>query len=232
MKPFLLISSLIIFISCSNNQKKSKTSKKQEIRQQLNILTDLRDGEIYKTVVIANKTWMAENLRYNSLGSIINTENPSKTYGRLYTITSLQKACPKGWHLPSDKEWDELEIAHGMPTTFIGKSGWRGEHAVHMRTIKHWNSEIASLQFNTTNLHLNNTNKLQFNVLPAGYFASGKIGLPKGFEGLGFAAAFWSSTENNIATARFMFREQAFVNKWEDKNNETSMALSCRCVKD
>ena len=83
-----------------------------------------------------------------------------------------------------------------MPALFINKGGWRGEHATEMRTIKDWNNET------------NNTNKLQFSVLPAGYFASGKMGLPKGFEGLGYAAAFWSSTEKNNTTARFMFSKK------------------------
>jgi uncharacterized protein (TIGR02145 family) len=73
---------------------------------------------------------------------------------------------------------------------------------------------------------------LGFSIVPAGYHASGQAGLPKGFEGLGFAAAFWSSTQNNVATARFMFAGKSFVNKWEDHGNETGMALSCRCVKE
>lgn len=220
MKPFLFITLIILFTSCSNNQKKTTTLKKQKIQKPQNKVTDIRDGEVYKTVQIANKIWMAENLRYNSAGSIINPNNPSKIYGRLYTLTSLKEACPKGWHLPSNKEWDALEIAHGMPTSFIGKGGWRGKHAIHMRTIKHWDNET------------NNTNKLQFSIFPAGYFASGKMGLPKGYEGLGYAAAFWSSIEKSIATARFMFSGKNFVNKWEDINDNTKMALSCRCIKD
>ena len=220
MKHFIFISLLILFSSCNSNHKKREISKKQKIILQPNNITDSRDGEIYKTVIIGDKIWMAENLRYNSAGSIVNTNNPSKKYGRLYTVTSLINACPKGWHLPSNKEWDTLEIAHGMPTTSSNIGGWRGKHAIHMRTIKHWNKEIK------------NTNKLQFSVLPAGYFTSGKMGLPKGFEGLGYAAAFWSSTVNNITSARFMFSEKTFVNKWDDTNNDTSMALSCRCVKD
>ncbi|WP_420553722.1 FISUMP domain-containing protein [Tenacibaculum aiptasiae] len=220
IKLFLYIFLLIVFFNCTNKKQKTTTPHKPKTLIIQNNLTDSRDGETYKTVRIANKIWMAENLRYNSSGSIINPNNPSKTYGRLYNLNSLKDACPKGWHIPSDIEWDELEIAHGMPSSFISKGGWRGEHAIHMRSVEHWNNES------------NNTNKLKFNVLPAGYFDTGKTGLPKGFEGLGFAAAFWSSTENNIATARFMFSGKTFVNKWKDKNNNTNMALSCRCVKD
>lgn len=182
--------------------------------------TDKRDNNFYSTIHIGNKEWMAENLRYNAKESFLNPNNPNETYGRLYTINSLRNICPKGWHLPSDEEWDNLEIAHGMERKFINTGGWRGKHAIHMRTIDSWDNEA------------NNTNTLGFSVLPAGYYTSGKLGLPKGFEGLGFAAAFWSSTENNITTARFMFSQKTFVNKWEDNNNNTHMALSCRCVKD
>lgn len=181
---------------------------------------DKRDSTFYNTIQIGNKIWMAENLRYNAKESLLNPDNPNKTYGRLYMVSSLENVCPKGWHLPSDEEWDDLEIAHGMEHKFVNMGGWRGKHAIHMRTIDYWDNEAK------------NTNTLGFSVLPAGYYTSGELGLPKGFEGLGFAAAFWSSTQNNITTARFMFSQKTFVNKWEDTNNNTLMALSCRCVKD
>jgi uncharacterized protein (TIGR02145 family) len=42
-------------------------------------------------------------------GSWYYNENEElKKYGRLYTWDAAMKACPKGWHLPSDEEWTEL----------------------------------------------------------------------------------------------------------------------------
>lgn len=213
-------------MGCSSSSKKqasnfqNSTKTDNYSRSSMDSITDSRDGERYAIVKIGHQTWMAENARFNASSSIINPDNPSKSYGRLYTIAALQTACPKGWHLPSDSEWDAVEIAHGMSETLIGEGGQRGKHAVHMRTFEDWGENNKA------------ANSLKFSVLPAGYYASGKTGLPKGFEGLGFGAAFWSATENGIATARFMFAERDFINKWHDHNNETEMALSCRCIKD
>ena len=217
---------ILVLIGCHSSPQKqapniqNSTSKESALHSKTERITDPRDGETYAIIKIGHQTWMAENARFNSPGSIINPDNPSKSYGRLYTITALQTACPTGWHLPSDSEWDVLEIAHGMSDTLIGQGGQRGKHAIYMRTFEDWEEQNKT------------ANSLNFNVLPAGYYASGKTGLPKGFEGLGFGAAFWSATENEVTTARFMFAERDFINKWEDHNNETEMALSCRCVKD
>ena len=187
---------------------------------ELGSMVDPRDGESYATVTIGKQTWLAENLRYEVPGSMLNPENPSKAYGRLYKLLAAQNACPPGWHLPSDAEWDQLEIAHGMPDSFVNRGGWRGEHAPAMRAATGW--ELEEIE----------ANQHGFNALPAGYYFSGDMGGEQGMQGFGFSAAWWSSRVEDVATARFMFDVRQFVNKWEDKNNETGAGLSCRCVKD
>jgi len=69
------------------------------------------DDKIYKTVRLNNQIWMAENLNVELIdGSMIYNNDPShsKRYGRLYTWDAAIRACPDGWHLPSDKEWEEM----------------------------------------------------------------------------------------------------------------------------
>ncbi len=192
-------------------------------------MTDPRDGETYATITIGKQTWMAENLRYNSSGSKLNPDTPSAIYGRLYDGLTAQTVCPKGWHLPSDSEWNEMEMTLGMAAANTVKTFWRGEHGISMKSVSGWVDGG------------NGTNSSGFNALPGGYYSPDAWGGPDGYGGLGASGGYWSSTEVfdwsltgsfvNRAWLRFLGAPLKGVNRFDD-DMSSELAVACRCIKD
>jgi uncharacterized protein (TIGR02145 family) len=192
----------------------------------LETFTDDRDGKTYKTVQIGNQVWMAENLNYEtSSGSWIYNNNSSNSsrYGRLYNWETARKACPDGWHLPSNEEWLVLVnylISNGYnydgstpedktAKSLAATSGWKGSSKT---------GDIGKDQ------HCNNSTG--FTALPGGFFGGG------GFIGEGAFAYFWSSTEYQSydATCLFLSNDRNSLGTYAFGKKLTG--LSVRCVKD
>jgi uncharacterized protein (TIGR02145 family) len=91
----------LLFMACGNSN----------ISQSKGTFTDPRDGKTYKTVIIGDQTWMAENLAYkaNSDCRAYNDDtNNVATCGYLYDWETAKKVAPAGWHLPTKEEWEKL----------------------------------------------------------------------------------------------------------------------------
>jgi len=77
---------------------------------------DSRDGKTYHYVKVGGLFWMTDNLRYNVPANSWAYNNDSinqANFGLLYNFKAVQTACPKGWHVPAEKEWGALALALG-----------------------------------------------------------------------------------------------------------------------
>jgi uncharacterized protein (TIGR02145 family) len=186
-----------------------------------------RDNKKYKSVKIGNQVWMSENLNYAAEGSkcygesgkvlvgynekdeeIYTTLSAEEVqancdkYGRLYDWKTAIEACPKGWHLPSDDEWQTLvDFAGGDKVAggkFKAKSGW--------------------LDFQGKSS--NGTDDYGFSALPGG---SG------GFLGVGIYGIWWSATESSASYAWIRYMG-GLIARVDRDNGGKSVLYSVRCV--
>jgi uncharacterized protein (TIGR02145 family) len=200
--------------------------------------TDCRDGHVYKTIKIGNQTWMAENLAYlpsvspSSAGSYTNPfyyvydyqgtnvaaakQNANyTTYGVLYNWPAAKAACPPGWHLPTDDEWKQLEMALGMTQAQADAIGWRGTNqGTQMKNKSGWYDNG------------NGINTSGFSALPGGNrYTNGY------FFDVGYYGTWWSSTEYSTASAwaRSLYYSYSYVGR---DYYLKEYGFSVRCVRD
>ncbi len=207
--------------------------------------TDI-DGNSYETVEIGNQIWMAENLRATHFrdGTAISRiesdaewqnlamaaycyyENDTShvdTYGLLYNwhvIGNFTEICPEGWHVPTDEEWQKLEINLGM-----------SEEDANLAGARRGNDEASKLAGNAslwTNGILESNPYFEtsgFDARPGGYrFYNGE------FINLRKSARFWTATESN--TRKAWSRNPIFA-QTENRRiaSDKSWGLSIRCIK-
>lgn len=224
-KPLALLFLVLFFASFSHAQSYTKGKR----------LT--YKGRSYSTVVMGNgQKWMAENLRvfYFRNGDPIpvvktyeawlearenkqpaccyyaNNAKYGKTYGLLYNwyaVTDPRGLAPKGWHVPSDKEWTILmDHIGGKPTAgakMKSTSGWKdgGERG-------------------------KGTNESGFSGLPGGLRII--IGM---FLDVGSFGCWWSSTENSRQSA---WCRSLGYNSGDAYRRDyyKAVGLSVRCLRD
>ncbi len=178
--------------------------------------------------------YITETDSWNALGSNDTDDafcyyynNPDSEYGGLYTYAASigdnwtrdnvddQGVCPDGWHIPTDLEWQELEISLGMDPVEANNMDWRGGNELVASKLK---SETGWAGND------NSTNESGFSALP---------GCARGNNGGSFitndCGYYWTSTTNNSFAYLRMFGPG--INSVDRQNYSKANGFSVRCVK-
>lgn len=190
-------------------------------------LHDSRDGKTYRTVKIGDQTWMAENLAYatyTNLASrgVCSMDSCSKysAYGRLYTWAEVmdeigssakQGICPMGWHVPSDVEWQTLEVAVGMLSSAAFSIGKRGTtEGAKLKSTTGWTNSGSG------------TDAYGFRVVPAGEVRLNSFSV-------GSSAAFWTATAFDGTRAWYRAISSTYGSVYRTYDDK-SFRFSLRCI--
>ena len=182
------------------------------------------DGNVYNTVQIGQQCWMKENLRTTHYadgveipaGTTSSTTEPYRyapnnnssnvaTYGYFYNWpaamhgvhssssnpSNVQGACPTGWHIPSDAEWVQLTDYVSSVSAYHCNSN-SNSIAKALAATTGWNSYGIGC---TVGNDLTANNATGFSAVAPGYYEGN-------YNHFGVGATWWSSTEDNSATAR------------------------------
>ncbi len=162
-------------------------------------ISDL-DGNVYRIIMTESGVWMAQNLNTFKLndgtpieivydntkwqdikvparGFFKNDVEYAETYGAIYNwyAVATGKLCPKGWHVPTEEEWNDI-------MDYAGGSERSGDNPSKLK-------EAGTAHWKAPNEGANN--EIYFTALPAGYISSFSEGPEPGTKTL-----WWTSTED------------------------------------
>lgn len=196
------------------------------------IITDVRDNQVYNTVQIGTQCWMAQNMNIGTKipgsSSQINNGIIEKycyfdddancdNYGGLYqwpemmeyvTTEGSQGICPIGWHLPNDAAWSTL-------ITFLGGESIAGGKMKTTGTTD-WLSPNTGA-----------TNESGFSGFPGGLYLDFSEDM---WHYIGHSGYWWSTTQSSSVGA---YGLRIYYN-WSDANLANllrSYGFSVRCLK-
>lgn len=191
------------------------------------------EGNIYNVVEINGIFWMKENLKTATLndGTTIKVakslaENDLSTsstpaccsydyteanwtqYGYLYNKATIitNKICPKGWHIPSEAEWDSM-------VTFVGGAD---NAANRLRATTSWHSYST----NTT------TDEYGLSLLGAGWLETTT------FKYMSLLSGWWcGDADSSDPVGSYKYKSISYDHT-NISTGKSKYAVSIRCIKD
>jgi len=207
--------------SGSSTQESSSSGSNQNEIDKLGKLSD--GSKNFKTIEIGKQIWMKENLNIDINGSVCYKNDPAncKKYGRLYDWHTALKACPNGWHLATNKEWEELfRYVDGTPcknppcndpyiSPYISKVAGK-----YLKAASGWSYGG------------NGTDEFGFSALPGGF------GFSDGYFSNANDLGYWWSAYEGSDEAAFYFYMDYYYDMARHGYGSKLYLFSVRCVKD
>jgi uncharacterized protein (TIGR02145 family) len=206
-----------------------------------------QEGNIYKTIVIGSREWMAENLKTTTYrngdpiatdltaaqwsatttgawGIYPNTPSLECPYGKLYNYyacTDSRQLCPTGWHVPSDTEWSTL--INIFDAGAQGGDNWSNFAGGPLKSTG--TTQAGTGFWNGPNTGA--TNVSGFSGLPGGYILTSGS-----YANLTLNGYFWTSTESSASNgyARSLYHDPGAIIRTANFGKRTGMSV--RCIRD
>lgn len=191
---------------------------------------DSRDNRPIFYVEIGDQIWMRKNLIYHKYGvPFLCSEAMRPIFGSYYTWEEATKACPAGWHLPSNAEWAQMAKTIDPKGDFKPMESFNGVAGNIMVKKAFFNLTEELWQFWPA---VNITNSSDFSAIPAGYCQT--KGTRDDFFGYTEYACFWTSDldPNNADRAlyRYIYEKEDQIKLGSAEKN--SFGANVRCIKD
>jgi uncharacterized protein (TIGR02145 family) len=239
MKKIVLIVTILLAISCSNENSESSSSDESTVTinnkvwSKYNLdVTTYSDGTPIPQVT-SQSEWI--NLTTGAWCYYNNDPANGEIYGKLYNYyavegkhdndpnTPYKQLAPNGWHIPSNDEWREL-VNH-LDTNANGGSNYYNQSGSKMKTTG--TIESGTGLWITPNLGANNESG--FSGLPAGY-RSIYTSTPLGFYGIKSYTLWWVMYKDNDygASSFNLYYDRTGISK---SYYPDAFGLSVRCIK-
>ena len=222
-----LCAALLTAGACSDDD--DDTTPQMVYGSETGTFTDPRDGFEYHWVRYGDLDWMVDNAHYhidNEAYCLIYSKTAGtgstnwndwtlwEKWGCIYTLEGAIQACPPGWRIPSDAEWQQLEQHFGMSATDAASYGWRGNIA----------QSMLAYTADSTTLHLQ----------LGGYYCERGSTSSSNMREWSVQGLYWTSTLDESKDNKLYFYRKLMWNKREvfrQSSSSEDMYFSVRYVR-
>ena len=168
-----------------------------------------------------------EATNLNEYGYLYNWQAATYAQTTIMAPSGIQGVCPAGWHIPSENEWEILDLeVNGSALDFNNSFNSDGNFTGKLAKGCGWKQSANVLA--PGNFSDEQRNVTGFGAVPAGWYTS------ENYTGFESSAAFWTCTQNseNKIYTRHLNYDTSAMNRPHDDQLLDKHAFSVRCIRD